>query len=1033
MGIMEMNMHVPQTLESVVELKLLTSVPTQIISPRTSGPVAGLVQDSLLGSYLLSKQVGLNVREMMHMMCGAGVFNQQLPLPANANGFDSTWTGQQFISTFLPKINYSGGGTKIVNGQLISGMLEDKTLGKNNNSLFHITWSDHGPHATRDLFNSFSIASNMMLQNKGFTCSISDCFIDDESIKQIHDIILKHKTLAATTIASAKLGAVPKDVPDGITYCTEFPHKMLLAMNTCRGEVEAIASNAAKLSGLNNIDTMVTCKSKGSANNIGQITAMLGQQQIDGNWIENQFYRRTLPHYYKDDIRPEAHGFVENSFTSGLNPAEYWFHTQEGRVGLIAKAIKTAETGYIQRKLIKIMEDSRICYDGTVRNANGMIIQMVYGNDGFDPCYVEQQEMFFYNYNHDRLNEVFNIDMRTLQAHLTPNAWADFLKSDEQTRAALLKDSFGKIVDLHKYIKTEVPLSLVYPKVKAPVNFKRIILNAIQNFNLQNALVTDIEPIYIIHQLNELDRKLIVNEYDDEINRVSTILFKCLMYTYLAPKKVIYEYKLSRMAFDHIVEIVNITFMKSLINPGDNVGVLGAQSIGEPSTQMALNTFHYTGQGTKSSAARGMGRFKEVLGLTKNPKTPTMTIYVEENYMSQKPTNESKDYNMKLINKLMAEAEYTTVRMVVNRCDIYYDLDDRTTCVPDDQEFIDSYYDTIPKEQEALHGKTNYPWLLRIEYDREKILQKHMSMSYVASKLAMFLKTQKIESSVIANDDNASRLITRIKISAESLSDYSGDPIHYLRDVSNTMLDIQLKGIENIEKCATTTVKKDIVLPNGDIVSLTTSSPAEYEAATKLYNNVTYTIETDGSNLIEVMKLPHIDTYRTVTSDVWEVYHLYGIEAARKCIIAEILFLLECNGTYIQDRHIQLLVDSMTNQGSLVSVDRHGMSKSDSGPLHRASFEETTAQLTSASIFSEVDYMTGVSGNIMWGQFIPTGTNAFRISMDLEKMKTQQPVSTGVVSRTVGGKLVVSEATESDQCNEENFEFMFKLGKRQEV
>ena len=123
-----------------------------------------------------------------------------------------------------------------------------------------------------------------------------------------------------------------------------------------------------------------------------------------------------------------------------------------------------------------------------------------------------------------------------------------------------------------------------------------------------------------------------------------------------------------------------------------------------------------------------------------------------------------------------------------------------------------------------------------------------------------------------------------------------------------------------------------------------------------------------------------------------ELYRLYGIEAVRKFMINDICLLFEEVGTAMQERHVSLLVDVMVNQGTLVSVDRHGVNKTDSGGLHRASFEETTTQLTNASIFNEFDRMTGVSANIMFGQFIQTGTNAFKLALDLGKIKNQTQI-----------------------------------------
>jgi len=168
--------------------------------------------------------------------------------------------------------------------------------------------------------------------------------------------------------------------------------------------------------------------------------------------------------------------------------------------------------------------------------------------------------------------------------------------------------------------------------------------------------------------------------------------------------------------------------------------------------------------------------------------------------------------------------------------------------------------------------------------------------------------------------------------------------------------------------------------------------------------------------------------FNTISNDVWEIYQVYGIEAARNCLIHEISEVLEYNGTYISPRHIDLLVDVMTNQGTLVSVDRHGVNKTDSGPLHRASFEETTTQITNASIFNEVDQMTGVSGNIMFGQFIPTGTNAFRIALDIDKIKNQKPPEQ-VLFKPKTEITVVGLTEAPELCNVENFQFTFKMNK----
>ena len=138
---------------------------------------------------------------------------------------------------------------------------------------------------------------------------------------------------------------------------------------------------------------MINSGSKGKATNIAQMVACLGQQNVDGKRIPYGFQGRTLPHYYKYDDSAEARGFVENSFISGQTPQEYFFHAMGGREGLIDTAVKTSETGYIQRKLMKAMEDLKVDYDFSVRTSSNIIVQFIYGNDGMDATFVESQPL----------------------------------------------------------------------------------------------------------------------------------------------------------------------------------------------------------------------------------------------------------------------------------------------------------------------------------------------------------------------------------------------------------------------------------------------------------------------------------------------------------------------------------------------------------------------------------------------------------------------------------------------------------------
>ena len=160
-------------------------------------------------------------------------------------------------------------------------------------------------------------------------------------------------------------------------------------LNTARDHAGKSAQSS--LTEFNSVKAMVTAGSKGSFINISQIIACVGQQNVEGSRIPYGFKRRTLPHFSKDDLGPESRGFVENSYLSGLTPQEFFFHAMGGREGLIDTACKTAETGYIQRRLVKAMETVMARYDGTLRTSKGQIVQFLYGEDGMDAVWIERQ------------------------------------------------------------------------------------------------------------------------------------------------------------------------------------------------------------------------------------------------------------------------------------------------------------------------------------------------------------------------------------------------------------------------------------------------------------------------------------------------------------------------------------------------------------------------------------------------------------------------------------------------------------------
>lgn len=284
---------------------------------------------------------------------------------------------------------------------------------------------------------------------------------------------------------------------------------------------------------------------------------------------------------------------MENSYLRGLTPQEFFFHSMGGREGLIDTAVKTSESGYIQRRLIKAMEDVMVRYDGTVRNSVGQVIQFLYGEDGMDACFVEKQVVECMKMNDQKLEQTFKfqVDHRDLGYYgMSPEVIQD-LRTNSETRERL-DSEWTQIKQDREFMqknfdKDEWPL---------PVNLKRLIWNAQKIFHINLTQPTDLHPVFVITSIQDLLNKVkrIVVPGDDPLSLdaqdSATSLFATLLRSTLASKRVIEEYRLNKKSFEWLLGEIESRFTQALVRPGEMVGAIAAQSIGEPTTQMTLNT-----------------------------------------------------------------------------------------------------------------------------------------------------------------------------------------------------------------------------------------------------------------------------------------------------------------------------------------------------------------------------------------------------------------------------------------------------------
>ena len=267
-----------------------------------------------------------------------------------------------------------------------------------------------------------------------------------------------------------------------------------------------------------------------------------------------------------------------------------------GREGLIDTAVKTAETGYIQRRLVKALEDVMVAYDGTVRNSLNHIVQFVYGEDGMDGGAFEEQRMLPHILSDEAFEHTYLIDVTEPRLRFrngTLQAGIDVSSTELQ---ALLDEEYQQLIDDRQLLRTFI-FEANNPKVYLPVNISRIVQNARQIFHIDRNKASDLPPTEIVTAVRALCKRLIVVRGNDPISREAqanvTLLFSMHLRANFASRRVLEEDHLNREAFEWVLGEVEARFNQSLVNAGEMCGTLAAQSIGEPATQMTLNTFHY--------------------------------------------------------------------------------------------------------------------------------------------------------------------------------------------------------------------------------------------------------------------------------------------------------------------------------------------------------------------------------------------------------------------------------------------------------
>lgn len=908
-----MNLHLPQSIAAETELERLASVLRLIISPRENAPIIQMVQDTLTGAFRISNpKVSIPEHVVMNLI---GRLKRSLGSFVRTN---ENHTGMDVISSAFPLMNFNENVT-IKNGKLVKGLLKKGAFNTPSKGVLHVLYNDFGPERCGQFINEIQSIVTKFNMFTGFSTGSSDLVSNKETADFVAETLAEGRRRVQEILTDVHAGRFVNI--SGRSDGDELENQINNTLKDISAKISARVMES--LPKENRLVQMVDAGAKGSDLNITQMIALLGQQIIDGKRVQFTLQDRTLPHFTKFDDGIESRGFVESSFVQGLRPAEFFYHAMGGREGLIDTAVKTSDTGYIQRRMMKTMEDMRVEYDATVRNNQGQIIQYRYGEDGIDSIAVESQPIDLALLTLEEIYRRYALNVDELVPILTETITEapDLVDEIIRDREMLVRDVFG-------YTNTDSLL--------APVHLKRLT----DRYRNQYSTKTDLTPSYVVDELSKLMK---------EPYMVSNRVFHALLRFYLAPRRCIVDYRFSKEIFDEIVREIRFRYIKSRVHPGEMVGALAAQSIGEPTTQLTLNTFHSAGT-VKAGATQGVPRIQELLSVSRNPKNPLNYVYLN-------PTiSENEDQAL----MMMREIQKTTLKDITKSVRIYYDPFPLSadSVVQEDREILDLF-------QAFSVGKVECasPWVMRLEFDKIEMASRNViDMVAIQDAIANNLSILQC----IYTDANAEKLVMRI-VFPTSVSNLLA-----LRFYEETILDTVIGGIEGVGRVYRREVKNELVWDESTNVY----------ACRKQY--VLDVENTGGTNLFDLLRFHDVDNTRTFSNNIHEVLEVFGIEAARQALYDE--FSEVFAAAYVNYHHMSVLLDSMTYQGRLVSVDRFGMNKHDNGVLAKSSFEETSKILFNAAVSAEFDAMKGVSANIMFGQKPPCGTGLVDILLDETKL-----------------------------------------------
>lgn len=1012
----EMNMHFPQNEAARAEAMLIANTDSQYLTPTSGKPLRGLIQDHISAGVILTSKDTFFTREKYQQLVygclrpedGHTTSGKILTVPPAIIKPVPMWTGKQVITTALLNITPNGmdginlksknkikndywgeGSTEneviFKNGELVCGILDKSQYGAADNGIVHSVFEVYGNDTAGKLLSVLGRLFTRYITSVGFTCGMDDLYLTKEGDAWRKEILEKASDVGLK--AAAEVTNLDEDVseddPEFIRRLEEIlrdDQKLGILDAITQSKVNTVASSivskcvpdgTAKRFPINSMQSMALSGAKGSNVNVSQIMCLLGQQALEGRRVPVMVSGKTLPSFKPFETKARAGGYIAQRFFSGIRPQEYYFHCMAGREGLIDTAVKTSRSGYLQRCLIKQLEGVQVSYDNSVRDSDGTLIQFMYGGDSVDV--IKESHLTNFQFCYDNFESL-------LKRHKPTNIDHIELKEALGYAKKALKHYKRHANDPHyEFLPKYDPVTSVYNPSKYVGSVSDTFQEKLEKFVKENSS--------LFTQGNITEKK-----------------FTTLM---------------------------QLKYMGSLVDPGEAVGIIASESIGEPSTQMTLNTFHFAGHGA-ANVTLGIPRMREII-MTASPNimTPQMTLPILDHINDEQADIFCKNVGRILLSEVVDKVTVTETRTssgsIHNRAyhirlDFYtreeyeneYDISDFHVLKCVTNGFLVSLESSIKKEFKRF-GKNDNSIGVALKPSETYVESSKADEDGADEEIQRSKKTQAVsydgpdegDMEVIRNAaDEGSDNEADEEDSDDDSEDESNNRKAKAASVSKDIKSREMAIIERFKHVSS--FKFDDV--NGQWCEITLEYAADSPKILMVgliedvcrstvireipnigrcirpsadQNDGKRVLVTEGVNFNAMWEEDtFIDVDGILSNDVAAVLRTYGVEAARNTIVREINNLFKTYAISVNLRHLDLIADMMTRDGTYLAFNRFGM-KSMTSPFLKMSFETTCNFLTEAVLNTEYDDLQSPSSRIVVGKASKVGTGSFDVLTSL--------------------------------------------------